>query len=125
MRTRISAVDNVSDVGEARAEKDRGYDERYAENARRLLEEFTAESGGQRAAAKKLGISQSALSRALVPPGQPTLRILIALRKFRPLLIDEMLGLPPILDVLKLPDSELRERLASLLQLLGPPKRSR
>lgn len=98
--------------------EDRRYPEEYAKNARKVLEHFVREAGTQEAAADALGVKQATISRALQDAGQPTVKLLIALRQKIGLSLDEMLGLPPI--ALRGADSneEFIDRLRTLLRVL-------
>lgn len=75
---------------------DRRYDEVLAVEARKVLQRLIDEQGSQPAAAKVLAVNQSTVSRALRPPGQPSARLLIALRAHYGVSIDEILGLRPV-----------------------------
>lgn len=94
---------------------DRRYDDKYGRNARSLLLRFVHEKGSQSAAAKALGVNQSTVQRATQPLGQPSLRVLLALREQLGLTIEEMLGVPPIDFVGPYSTAEYAARLRSIL----------
>jgi transcriptional regulator with XRE-family HTH domain len=109
----MSEVSTLSRVSE-----DRRYDERHAEAARLILRRFVEDSGSQQAAAQALGVRQATISRALTPAGQPTVKLLIALRQKIGLTLDEMLGLPPIALQGAGSSAEFMDRLRTLLHML-------
>lgn len=109
----MSEVSTLSRVSE-----DRRYGEQYAEAARLILRRFVDESGSQQAAADALGVRQATISRALTPAGQPTVKLLIALRQRLGLTLDEMLGLPPMPLQGANSSAEFMDRLRTILQML-------
>lgn len=109
----MSEVSTLSRVSE-----DRKYDEQYAKAARLILRRYVEEAGSQQAAADALGVRQATISRALTSAGQPTVKLLIALRQKLGLTLDEMLGLPPIALQGTGSSAEFMDRLRTLLHML-------
>ncbi len=73
---------------------DRKYDPRYAAHARMVLATWVEGlEGGQSEAARRLGVRQGTISRALQQDAQPSLRILIALHRVTGQSLDRILGL--------------------------------
>lgn len=72
------------------------YPEHFAKNARKMLKHFVEVAGSQRAAATRLGVSQTRISQLINGPEQPKLTLLIELRQQLQMPLDLILGLPPL-----------------------------
>jgi transcriptional regulator with XRE-family HTH domain len=87
-------TERIRDVGSVEEVKDhsRRYDDECAEHAKRVIRKLMAEQT-QVEFAEAIGYSQSAISRALAPESQPSLRLLIAIARVKNLSLDYLLGL--------------------------------
>ena len=85
------------------------------------LQAYVTECGGQARAAELLHVNQGTISRCLRPPGQPQLRVLLALREKLGASLDELLGLalPPPASERQISTDKVAQQLAEVADRLS------